>query len=123
MPYILEDLEVYKLSENLGEKVWRIVIKWESFTKFGLGKQLTASADSISANIAEGYGRFFVKENINFCFYARGSLLETKSWIRKAWMRGLIKEEAYLVLVHDMELIHKKLNGYIKVLKQNISKQ
>lgn len=123
MPFVLEDLEVYKLSETLGEKVWGIVIKWESFPKFGLGKQLTASADSISANIAEGYGRFFLKENINFCFYARGSLLETKGWIKKACMRGLIKEEEYFVLVNEMELIHKELNGYIKVLKQNISKQ
>ncbi len=123
MPFVLEDLEVYKLSENLGERVWRIVIKWESFAKFGLGKQSTASADSISANIAEGYGRYFLKENINFCFYARGSLLETKSWIRKAQMRELINGEKYLLLVNEMELIHKKLNGYIKVLKQNISKQ
>ncbi|MES2331250.1 MAG: four helix bundle protein [Bacteroidota bacterium] len=123
MPFVLEDLEVYKLSENLGEKVWSIVMKWESFTKFGLGKQLTASADSISANIAEGYGRYFLKENINFCFYARGSLLETKTWIRKARTRQLIKEDEYLLLVNEMELIHKKLNGYVKVLRQNINKQ
>jgi len=123
MPFILEDLEVYQLSENIGDKVWRIVGVWEPFAKFGLGKQLTSSADSISANIAEGYGRFFVKENINFCFYARGSLLETKSWIRKAWMRKLITEEEYLLLTTEMEIVHRKLNAYIKVLKQNIGKQ
>jgi four helix bundle protein len=123
MPFTLDSLEVYTLSENIGDKVWNIVMKWEPFAKFGLGKQLTSSADSISANIAEGYGRFFMKENVNFCFYARGSLLETKSWIRKAWMRKLINEEQYLSLSAEMEIIHRKLNGYSKILKQNISKQ
>jgi four helix bundle protein len=88
-----------------------------------LGKQLTSSVDSISANIAEGYGRYFVRENINFCFYARGSLLETKSWIRKAQARGLIDDKESMQLMSDLEEIHRKLNGYIKVLKQNLPKQ
>ncbi len=123
MAFILEDLEVYTLSEKLGNKVWAIVMEWQPFMKFGLGKQLTSSVDSISANIAEGYGRYFVKENINFCFYARGSLLETKSWIRKAWTRGLVKQDEYNSLSEEMELIHRKLNAYIKVLKQNLQKQ
>jgi four helix bundle protein len=120
MPYILEELEVYLLSEKLAAEIWQIVMVWPAFEKFGIGKQLTSSVDSISANIAEGYGRFFVKENIQFCFYARGSLLETKSWIRKSYQRGLINEITYGLLMDELELIHRKLNGYIKVLKSNI---
>lgn len=123
MPYLLEDLEVYLLSEKLSHRVWEIVILWPNFEKFGLGKQLTSAVDSISANIAEGYGRYFVKENIHFCFYARGSLLETKSWIRKAQVRGLIDEIKAIQLMSDLEEIHRKLNSYIKVLKQNLQKQ
>ena len=123
MPYLLEDLEVYLLSEKLSHRVWEIVILWPNFEKFGLGKQLTSAVDSISANIAEGYGRYFVKENIHFCFYARGSLLETKSWIRKAQARGLIDEIRAIQLMSDLEGIHRKLNSYIKVLKQNLQKQ
>ena len=123
MPYLLENLEVYLLSEKVSHRIWEIVILWPNFEKFGLGKQLTSSVDSISANIAEGYGRYFVKENINFCFYARGSLLETKSWISKARIRGLINETDSTELIKDLEEIHKKLNGYIKVLKQNLQKQ
>jgi four helix bundle protein len=79
MPYILEDIEVYFLSENISDEIWQIVIRWDPFIKYGLGKQLTAAVDSISANIAEGYGRYFLKENINFCFYARGSLWKQKA--------------------------------------------
>lgn len=60
MTFILEELEVYCLSEKLSNEVWKIVCEWDPFAKFGLGKQLTNSVDSISANIAEGYGRFFI---------------------------------------------------------------
>lgn len=72
MNYRLEDLEIYNLSEVLSDKIWNIVIKWESFAKDTIGKQLCRAADSISANIAEGYGRFHYKENKNFCYYSRG---------------------------------------------------
>lgn len=123
MPYLLEDLDVYLLAEKVSHRIWEIVILWPNFEKFGLGKQLTSSVDSISANIAEGYGRYFVKENINFCFYARGSLLETKSWISKARTRGLINEADSIELIKNLEEIHKKLNSYIKILKQNLQKQ
>ncbi len=123
MTYLLEDPDVYILSEKVSHRIWEIVILWPNFEKFGVGKQLTSSVDSISANIAEGYGRYFMKENINFCFYARGSLLETKSWISKARVRGLINDADFLELIKDLDEIHKKLNGYIKVLQQNLQKQ
>lgn len=123
MPYLLEDLDVYILSEKISDREWESVILWPNFEKFGLGKQLTSSIDSISANIAEGYGRYFIRENINFCFYARGSLLETKSWIRKARARRLIDDNQFIQLMSDLEEIHRRLNGYIKALKQNIVKQ
>ncbi len=122
MPFILENLEVYLLSEKISNEIWCKVIQWPFFAKNGVGKQLTAAVDSISANIAEGYGLFFVKENINFCFYARGSLMETKSWIKKAKVRNLIDDQEYQLWFEALEVIHKKLNGYIKVLKQNASK-
>ncbi|HEX3024817.1 MAG TPA: four helix bundle protein [Chitinophagaceae bacterium] len=123
MVYTLDDLEVYNLAEEYSNLIWEIVEKWNSFAKFGLGRQITDAADSISANIAEGYGRYFLKENINFCFYARGSLLETKSWLRKGVTRNLIEKEKHELLLLQLETIHKKLNGYIKSLKINLQKQ
>ena len=58
MEYTLEKLEVYSLAENFSDKIWIIVSKWDYFLKDTIGKQIVRSADSISANIAEGYGRF-----------------------------------------------------------------
>ena len=119
MPYILENLETYILAEELGEKIWIIVESWDNFSKFSLGAQIVRSADSVSANIAEGYGRYFIKENIQFCFYSRGSLLETKNWVSKAGKRNLLTKEQEQDLFLLIEKIHAKLNGYIKVLKSN----
>lgn len=70
-----ENLEVYQLAENLADEVWKIVVEWEHFSKITIGQQLVNSADSISANIAEGNGRFNYKDNSRFVKIARGSLL------------------------------------------------
>lgn len=75
----LEDLEVYNLSEDFGDEIWFIVAKWEYFAKDTIGKQLVRAADSIEANIAEGFGRYHYKENKNFCYFSRGSIIETKA--------------------------------------------
>ena len=66
--HTLEELDVYNLSQSFSDSIWFMVEKWENFPKFGIGKQITNSADSISSNIAEGYGRYFIKENIKFLF-------------------------------------------------------
>jgi len=79
----LEDLQVYQLSMDLGEKVWQIVDKWNYLSKDTIGKQLVRAADSISSNLSEGYGRFHYKENKQFCYYSRGSLYETKHGSRR----------------------------------------
>ena len=84
----VEDLEVYKLAAELADKVWYICIRWDYFSKDTIGKQLVRAADSISANLAEGHGRYHFNDRLNFCYFARGSLEETKSWISKATRRG-----------------------------------
>ena len=114
--FVLEDLDVYNLSIEIADEVWNIVIKWEFLAKDTVGKQLIRSSDSIGANIAEGYGRYFYKENRQFCFYSRGSILETKTWITKAKNRNLITKEQYSNLFSKLEIVHIKLNGYMKFI-------
>jgi four helix bundle protein len=120
--YFLEDLEVYQLAQDFSEKIWKLVGGWDSFPQWRIGSQLTEAADSISSNIAEGYGRYFFKQQILFCFYARGSLMESRNWLRKAKARELVSEEEYRSLIEDLRVIHGKLNGYIGLLRRTMKK-
>jgi four helix bundle protein len=90
---LLDDLDIYQLALEIGEHVWNIVVKWEYFSKKTVGGQFVEAADSIAANIAEGYGRYFYKDRKQFCYYSRGSILETKTWTTKSFNRKLIPRE------------------------------
>jgi four helix bundle protein len=114
MEYTLEKLEVYNIAENFSDDIWNIVIAWKNFEKDTIGKQLVRSADSISANIAEGYGRYFYKESKQFYFYARGSIQETKSWLSKCKRRNIIQIEKCESLIALAEKILAMLNAFIK---------
>ncbi|MEP7256218.1 MAG: four helix bundle protein [Ferruginibacter sp.] len=116
MEYTLEKLEVYQLSEAFSDVIWNLVSDWDHFKKDTIGKQLVRAADPISANIAEGYGRYYYKESKQFFFYSRGSLQETKSWIAKCKRRNIIKISKVEELINEAEKILAKINGYIKFI-------
>lgn len=109
----LEELKVYEMSMEIADKIWDIVIKWNYFEKDTIGKQLVRAVDSVSSNLSEGFGRYFYKENKQFCYYSRGSLFESKTWLRKAFNRNLVEEKEYLYFISDLETIGVKLNNYI----------
>jgi four helix bundle protein len=116
MEYTLEKLEVYQLAELFSDKIWEIVESWDYFKKDTIGKQIARSADSISANIAEGYGRYYYKESKQFFFYSRGSIQETKAWISKCKRRNIIDINNAEDLLKQAEKILAKLNAYIKFI-------
>ena len=101
------------MSMQLAEKIWNIVIKWDAFAKYSIGKQFTEAADSIGSNISEGFGRFHFKDSKNFLYYSRGSLFETRTWTIKAHNRQLISDEEYNELLKDLHDLGIKLNNYI----------
>ena len=115
MSYIpIDDLEVYQVAMEIGEEVWIVVDTWDEFQKSAVGRQFCEAADSIAANIAEGHGRFHYKENRNFCFYARGSLLESKAWLKKSFNRKLVEEPTFERISNLLLKCHLMLNKYIK---------
>lgn len=110
----LEELKIYTLSMDLGEKVWAIVLKWDWFTKDTIGKQLVKAVDSVAANLSEGFGRYHYNEAKHFSYYSRGSLYETKTWITKAYNRKLIAENDFTEFISTIDILGIKLNNYIK---------
>lgn len=110
----LEELNVYNLSMELGERIWEVVNHWDYFLKDTIGKQLIRVVDSVAANISEGFGRYHFNEAKHFGYYARGSLYETKTWLTKAYNRKLISEDVFNEFINDINNLDVKLNNYIK---------
>lgn len=110
----LEELNVYNLSMELGERIWEVVNHWDYFLKDTIGKQLIRVVDSVAANISEGFGRYHFNEAKHFGYYARGSLYETKTWLTKAYNRKLISEDVFNEFINDINNLGVKLNNYIK---------
>jgi four helix bundle protein len=118
----IDDLAIYQLSMQVGESIYHLVLNWDRLDKNTIGYQLIRAADSISANISEGYGRFHFKEQRQFCYIARGSLYETNTWLIKAVNRipndKIIIEE----IMEKNNLLLKKLNAFINYIERNIAK-
>jgi len=112
----LNDLEIYREAMRLGEIVWDWVIQWDFLAKDTVGKQFIRATDSIASNISEGHGRYHYKENQKFCYYARGSLAETQTWLEKAARRELVEAETARQLYRDLEALRKRLNAYINTI-------
>jgi four helix bundle protein len=109
-----QDLRVYRLAEELADQVWDIVVEWGNFPKDTVGKQLVRAVDSIGANIAEGTGRGSFQDNRRFVRIARGSLNETKHWLRRAYRRKLIAADRVDSLRHMLDELSPRLNAYLK---------
>lgn len=105
----LQDLRVYQQSMQIGETVWALVDEWPWFPKQALGLQWGRAADSIAANISEGFGRYSFRENARFLYYARGSLRETQTWLSKADTRGLVPPSDVKDLFHCLESLRHSL--------------
>lgn len=117
----LNDLSAYRIAFNLSNYVWEIVITWDYFSKDTLGKQFTRAIDSISANIAEGFGRYSKKDKIKFYRYALGSLKESLDWNEKARKRNLIKKEDYNYIFKELNKLPKEINSLIGFTNHKLS--
>ena len=112
-----ENLRVYKLSEDLADAIWEIASRWDGFNRDTLGKQIVKSSDSVGANIAEGTGRYGLQDNKRFGYFARGSLNETKHWLRRAYKRKLLSTDEINRLKPLMDELAPKLNAYINSIR------
>jgi four helix bundle protein len=108
---------VYQLAEEIADLIWRITTRWDWFSRDTVGKQIVKAADSIGANIAEGAGRYGSQDNKRFAYFARGSLNETKHWLRRAFKRRLLLPEETQRLKQLLDELSPKLNAYINSLK------
>jgi four helix bundle protein len=117
----LESKRVYQRAEVVADQVWELVTRWEWLPKKTVGTQLARAADSIGANIAESAGRFHPADVRNFLYFARGSLQETRLWLRRAHSRGLITPEALEALVAELDQLAREINQCVAYQKTRAS--
>ena len=115
-----ESLRVYQLAEEIADLIWEIVSKWDYFAKDTIGKQLVNSADSMGANLAEGYGRGSHADNRRFAKISRGSLFEVKHWLRRAYKRNLLSEKEISNLQGFVKELTPKLSAYINSISKKM---
>jgi four helix bundle protein len=113
-----EDLESWKLSRQLRNDIAILVKKFPLEEKYKLTDQLIRASRSVTANIAEGYGRFHYQENIQFCRHSRGSLNEVLDHLICAYDNSYIDNLVLNDYRNRITHILKILNGYISFLKK-----
>jgi len=113
----LEDLKILQNAENIADAVWKRVVQWEQFAKDVVGKQITRAVDSVGANIAESYGRFNYGEKLQFLYYSRGSLFETKYWLNRALARELMKADEVKSYATRLSDVARQLNVFASSLE------
>jgi len=109
----LRDIDAYVIAFNLSNYVWDIVVKWNYFAKKTVGVQFVDAVDSISANIAEGFGRYTKKDKVKFYRYSYGSITESLDWNQKVKVRNLIAEEQYRHIFSELQKLPKELHNLI----------
>jgi four helix bundle protein len=116
----LEKLNVWRRAMDFAVWVCKNVVPLlPADERFALASQLRRSVQSIPANIAEGYGRFYYQDNIRFCYIARGSLEEMRSHLEFAREMDYLPAQVNARGFEEMETVRKLISGYITYLKTN----
>jgi four helix bundle protein len=116
------ELPVYKVCRNFRKEVSVLAKSFPKEERFLLTAQILDATRSITANIAEGFGRFHYQENIQFCRQSRGSLTETMEHLITAYDETYIDKITLENFNKKYKHCLKELNTYIKYLKTAKSK-
>jgi len=108
-----KDLNCWKEGRELRNQIAQLIKTFPPAEKYSLVSQITRSSTSITANIAEGYGRFTYTDTRHFFIQSRGSLTETLEHLYVALDEQYIDEEALARYEIQCEKVFKLINGYI----------
>lgn len=109
--YSFEKLDVWKYAIELAKQVYKTTLAFPKEELYGLFSQVRRAAVSISSNIAEGYVKSSIKEQIKFSEIAYGSLMEVLNQLIIAYEIGYITDEDYMSLRLRVEEISRMLNA------------
>ena len=119
----LKDLQVYQLARKLSKIAWSIFSQMTYEEKKIIGDQFIRSADSVGANITEGYARFHYRDKVRFYLYSRGSLSEAvEHWAELMLEREIITQETFNEIKDIHTPLEVKLNNFITTTRKKAQK-
>jgi four helix bundle protein len=113
-----EELDCYQVGREFRNLVAKITKRFPANEEHRLKPQLLRAARSVTANIAEGFGRHHHQENLQYCRQARGSLSECLDHLNVALDEGFIDQDCYTDLRNEHQRAARLLNGYIAYLRK-----
>lgn len=117
------DLNVWKEGHKLVIMIYKITKNFPKEETYSLVDQMRRSAASITANIAEGFGRQTYREKVQFYYMAKGSLSELKNFLLIAKDVGYLSYEELQTLVQQSIMVDKLLQGFIRKSKTFINQK
>lgn len=115
------DLNVWKEGHKLVIAVYQTTKLFPKTETYSLVDQMRRAASSVTANIAEGFGRQTYKEKLQFYFLAQGSLTELKNFILIARDVGYLEQKEFDALAEQSNLTHKLLQGFLQKTRSFIN--
>jgi four helix bundle protein len=109
-----KDLEVWKAARELRRDIYFLAKRLPEFERFGLASQLRRAATSVTANIAEGFGRFGYQENAQHCRQARGSVFELRDHLTTCADEGYASVALARELDGKAQRVVQLINGYLR---------
>ena len=109
-----EDLDVWKVGRQIRKELYVLTTGFPKQEQYCLSQQIRTAAISLTANIAEGYGRFHFKENIQYCRIARGSAYELLDHLITCKDQEYVSEKQYDDLQVQLRRFVQLINGYIR---------
>lgn len=117
MPFKFEQLRVWQISLEFGERINELADQFPKKEMFNLSSQIRRAADSIGLNIAEGSTGQTNAEQRRFLIFANRSALEVVACLIKGKRRKYISETDFTNLYNDAELLIKMLQAFINKLE------
>ena len=114
-----EDMPVWQDSQNFAVAVYEITKHFPKDEIYGLTSQMRRASSSVSANIAEGFGRKSNGDTAHFYKIANGSLLETKNFIYLSVRLGYIDKDLESGLIKDAENLQNQISAILKYFKHH----
>jgi four helix bundle protein len=111
-------LEVWILAMEIVKEIYDLTKQYPTDERFGLISQTNRAAVSIPTNIAEGMGRNYTKDTVQFLHVSRGSAYELETLLNVAMMINIIDDQTYKKISNKLESSIRLINGFIKYLEQ-----